>query len=200
MVYQSIPTKNQLKLLYLSKKHSSKEISKILGFSCKKIDYWLKVYKIQKRSISEAIYLKHNPDGDPFVLRKFKFEQKSFLYGLGLGLYWGEGNKANKNSIRLGNSNPKLIKGFMDFLEGIYGVKKEDLRFWLQIFGDIDKNIALEFWANELSVPKSQFMTPVVSKLRGNGTYRNKSQHGVLTVCFHTTKLRNIICGAIDKL
>lgn len=195
-----IPSRKQLKKLYIDQRHSSKEISLLLHCSCKKVDYWLSVYGLPKRSISDAIYAKHNPNGDPFVVKDFEMDSQSFLYGLGLGLYWGEGNKANKNSIRLNNSSPQLIKKFILFLQKIYKVQKSDLRFWLQVFGDVDVENALIFWAKQLDVPRSQFMTPVVSELRGKGTYKNKSKHGVVAVCFHNTKLRNVICDAIDKL
>jgi hypothetical protein len=72
---------------------SSKEIAEKLGFSENKINYWLKQFKIPKRSISEAIYLKHNPNGDPFQIKKNLTPEEIKLLGLGLGLYWGKEGK-----------------------------------------------------------------------------------------------------------
>ncbi len=196
-----IPSKDKIYNLYVEKKLSSKEISKLLSCSTNKIDYWIKKYSIKKRSISESAYVKHNPNGDPFLNSIFDIDEKSFLYGLGLGLYWGEGNKANKNSVRLGNVNPQLILKFVEFLRIIYKVKKSDIRFGLQIFGDIDPDLAMNYWMKKLDVKRSQFMNKIiVSKVRGAGTYKNKSQYGVVALYFNNTKLRNIICEAIENL
>ena len=63
----------------------------MLNCSEHKINYWLNKYGITKRNISDAIYLKYNPKGDPFrfILPKNKKDER--LFGLGLGLYWGGG-------------------------------------------------------------------------------------------------------------
>ena len=72
-------------------------------------------YGIKRRSISDAIYEKHNPNGDPFSIKEVTTIEEAKLYGLGVGVYWGEGNKANKHSVRLGNTDPDLILRFVDF-------------------------------------------------------------------------------------
>ena len=105
-----------LSTLYTDQKLSSAAIAKQLNCSVSKVNYWLNKHHIKKRSISDAIYAKHNPNGDPFVPAKIDSYAKAQLYGMGIGLYWGEGTKANKHSIRLGNSDPALIKMFMCFL------------------------------------------------------------------------------------
>lgn len=107
--------------------------------------YWLKKYDIQKRTISDAIYVRSNPKGDPFVFRKPQRADEWFLYGLGLGLFWGEGNKVNKNAIRLGNTDPYLVKKFLEFLSNIYQIDQSRLRFGLQIFSDTPPEKALHF-------------------------------------------------------
>lgn len=168
--------------------------------SAHQVGYWIRKYKIKSRSISEAVYLKHHPSGDPFEFRWPKTIQQAKLFGLGLGLYWGEGNKANKNSIRLGNSDPKLIKSFIRFLEQIYGVSKNRLRFGLQIFSDVNPKNALKFWTTKLKVKPAQFQKVIVTPSRGPGTYRKKSKYGVLTVQFHNKKLRDVIFKEIDNL
>ena len=93
---------------------SSKEIAEELGFSENKINYWLKQFRIPKRSISEALYLKHNPNGDPFSIKRNLTPEEKQLLGLGLGIYWGEGNKANKHKVSVSNSDPKLLSMFIE--------------------------------------------------------------------------------------
>jgi len=126
-----------LEKLYLKNKKSSKEISNIFKCSENKVNYWLNKYNIPKRSISEAVYLRLNPKGDPFKLKKLKTKEEALLFGLGIGLYWGEGTKRNEYAVRLGNTDPALIKKFIEFLENIYSIDRKKLRFGLQIFSDM---------------------------------------------------------------
>lgn len=193
-------TKLQLEELYLHQRKSSVDIASLLDCSVNKINYWLKKFSLPKRSISDAIYAKRNPGGDPFVVKEIEGPRDAILYGLGLGLYWGEGTKANKNSVRLGNTDPRLIKRFIQFLETIYGIKREKLHFGLQIFSDISAQDALIFWQKELNMPSRQFQKVIITPSRGEGTYRHKVKHGVLTVYYHNKKLRNIICNMIDAI
>lgn len=157
-------------------------------------------YGIAKRSISDAIYLKHNPLGDPFHFRGPRSKREAFLFGLGVGLYWGEGNKRNKLSVRLGNTDPILIKKFIQFLTEIYLIKTSKLRFWLQIFGDMSEKEAIDFWTKTLKVSRTQFSKTTITSSGGVGTYREKTTHGVLSVYFHNKKLRDSIVGAIENI
>lgn len=174
-------------------------IAKKLCVSEHKINYWFSKYGISKRSISEAVYLKKNPNGDPFKFKIPRTKADSILFGIGIGLYWGEGNKRNKSSLRLGNVDPNLIKVYMSFLEKIYSVDKHKLRFGLQIFSDIFPEIAKKFWINKLNIKPSQFQKVIVTPTRGKGTYKNKSEYGVLTVYFNNSKLKKIMDGLIEN-
>ena len=161
------------------------EIAEILNCSLHTVSYWMHEYKISIRSRSEAIYVKKNPDGDPFHFEYPSTMERSELLGMGIGLYWGEGNKANLNSVRLGNTDPKLIEKFIIFLVEIFHIQKNDLKFGLQLFTDIDQERALDFWIKKLNIERSQINRPVITKSGSIGTYRKKSQYGVLTVMYH---------------
>ncbi len=179
---------------YLKENKSVSEIASILKKSETGVNYWMKKYKIKKRTISEAIYLKDNPKGDPFKIKKPKNLYFSELKGLGLGLYWGEGNKLNKNSIKLANTDPALINKFIEFLINILGVDNNKIKFSLQIFSDINPVKAKKYWIKTLKVKSSQFSKKITITESGKiGTYRRKSKYGVLTVYFHNKKLRNIL-------
>lgn len=193
-------SKIELQNLYTRDQKSAKEIALIFFCSENKIHYWLKKYGIQKRSISAATYIKANPRGNPFEFKHPDSPETWFLFGLGLGLYWGEGNKANTHAIRLGNTDPDLIKTFLHFLKKIYNIDLERLKFGLQIFSDIEPDKALAFWTKKLNVPRSKFYKVTLSNLNRKGTYLKKSKYGVLTIYFSNTKLRDTIVSAIDEL
>ena len=191
---------NELKQLYLTNNLSVSKIAVLFKCSENKINYWLKKYNIPKRSISEAVYLKHNPKGDPFKVRDPANLDEAVLFGIGLGLYWGEGTKSNKASIRLGNTNPRIVVKFIDFLVKIYGIRKEKIKFGLQIFSDMKPARVMEYWIRELRASPSQFQKIVITPSRGIGNYRQKTKYGVLTVYYHNKKLRDILCNTLEKL
>lgn len=199
----SLPQK-KLKKLYIQQKKSSAEISRIFNYSERTVNYWLAKYGIKKRSISEAMYIKYNPNGDPFkIIDKPRTIEEAILYGLGLGLFWGEGNKKNKNSVRLGNTDPNLIRNFLDFLIKIFRIDKDKLKFGLQIFSDIDTKKALKFWIDELKqfgINKNQFFKVTVTKSGSIGNYKEKSKYGVLTVHFGNTKLKKILDNTLASV
>jgi len=186
--------------LYVVKKQSAARIAKKFKCSQNKINYWLAKYHIEKRTISDAIYQLRNPGGDPFVFHTPVTRQEAILYGLGLGLYWGEGLKRGKGGVRLGNTDVRLVKKFIEFLDKVFGVKKDKLHFGLQVFSDISPITALSYWKHELHVNESQFYKVIVSKVRGKGTYKYKSQYGVLMIYFNNIKLKALICSQIDNI
>ncbi len=189
--------KLQLEDLYLTKQLSSAAIAKRVGCSAHKVDYWLAKYQIPKRTIGDAIYAHHNPDGNPFTIKPIKTQRDAKLLGLGIGLYWGEGTKADKYSVRLGNSDPALLNTFIAFLTELFMVDKTKLRFGLQIFTDIEQSVALAYWSEALDVKPSQFYKIHVTMSGSIGTYRKKSKYGVVTVYFHNKKLRDIIVNML---
>ena len=192
-------TREILDKLYNVENKSVPEIAKKLNCSEHKVNYWLGKHNIIKRTISEAIYLKYNPDGDPFKFNPPKTSQDYQLFGLGIGLYWGEGNKANKNMVKLGNSDPELLKIFIQFLIKFFNIDKEDLRFHLHVFTDINLEKAKRFWMQELGIKRDQIYKPTITQTGKLGTYRNKSQYGVMTVHYANTKLRNLIIDLIQS-
>ena len=148
-------------------------------------------HKIARRSISEANYLKNNPDGDPFYVREPRTMEEAQLCGMGLGLYWGEGTKASKNTVRLGNSDPALLREFLRFLVFMCGVDKRDMRFELQIFEDVDLGKTESIWLKALDINRKQMYKTRVTSARGKGTYRKKNKLGVMTIYYGNTKLKN---------
>jgi len=177
---------------------SVSDIARSLGYSSSKVDYWLNKFNIQKRSISEAIFAKKHDVDDGFMISRKLSPSDRILFGLGLGIYWGEGNKKNKHTVRVGNTDPRLLAVFIDFLVKICGVDRSKIKFSLQIFSDIDPKIALSYWVNTLKSNKNQVM-PTINCIKSGkiGTYKMKNHYGVLTVYVFNMKHRNWL---VDQL
>jgi hypothetical protein len=184
-------TKEKLKKLYNSGL-SMTEIAVRVGISTSGVKYLADKYNILRRSRSEANYLKYNPEGDPFKIKKLKTKKDIELFNLGIGLFLGEGTKKDKFNIALANSNPQILNIFLRFLREICGVKKRKIKAALNIFDDVDSKKAVKFWSKTTKISVNQMKSITIRKSKG-GTYKNKSPWGTLTVFVSNVKLKIII-------
>jgi hypothetical protein len=193
------PSKKYLTLLY-SKGKSMTEIASNMKCSVHKIVYWMKKYSIMRRSRSDAAYVKANPHGDPFTIKTERTKKEEILYGLGLGIYWGEGNKVTPQAVRVTNTDTVMIKVFIHFLRSICQVSQEKIHYSIVTFNDTDPNTASRYWAKQLKISRSKFGTIVSIPPQGKGTYRKKSQYGVCTVTVGNIKLKSWIMSELEKM
>lgn len=178
---------------------SAKEVGDIFGIKEKKVRYWMKKAGIKARSRSEATYCKRNPDGDPFIIPKqITNPDLLALFFLAIGLYLGEGDKKVKHRVALANTNPAILRIFINFLTVICGVKTSKIAAELNIFDDVSTSKALNYWAKELGLNPSQFARPIIRKSKPTGTYKNKSIYGTLNIRVNNTKLKTIILKWCD--
>ncbi len=177
------------------------EISDKTEWSYHQVTYWMSKYNIPRRSRSEATYVKRNPNGDPFKIKNELNKKEIELRGIGLGIYWGEGDKSlNNTSVRIGNTDPFLIKKFREFLRKIYKVKEEKFSYGLILFNDIKESKAVNFWKKNLGIKRKQLGKITIIPPQGKGTYKKKSEYGVITIIFTNKKLKEQILGEIKKM
>ena len=191
--------KNQLELLY-SRGLSMMDIAKKLKVSGHKIAYWMTKYEIKRRSINDALYMKYNPGGNPFKIKKPTNANEAYLYGLGLGIYWGEGNKADKYSIRVGTTDPDMILIFRKFMETFCKIAQSKFKYNLMCFKDSSPKIAKKFWIKKLDLNSNQIGKITSLKPLGKGTYRKISQYGVCTIYVFNIKLKKWLMDQLDLI
>jgi len=107
-------------------------------------------------SILSAYYLQAEHE----AMMEIKNKSTDPLFILGLGLYLGEGDKVSKNSFRISNSDPNLIRLFIKFLLQSCSVPIEKIRLYLMIYEDTDPIEAIQYWKNHLGVSESNFGKP----------------------------------------
>lgn len=113
-----------------------------------------------------------------------KILSKKELFFLGLGLYWGEGVKANASSLAIINSDPRVIQVMMRWFFECFGVEKE--RFMPRVFisdehSDREEKV-ITFWVHKLGIPKSQFKKTIFLK-KGKKIYENRDiYYGVMAL------------------
>ena len=191
-------SKKQLLPLY-SKGKSMAEIASKLKCSNNKIVYWMDKYQIKRRNRSDASYIKQNPNGDPFKIRKKLNSNELFLLGLTVGIYWGEGTKATPHRLSVTNTDSGLLKVFIRFLIDICRINLDKIKYYLICFNDSDPNEAKKYWSQELGISPSKFGKIVQIPPQGKGTYIKKSKFGVCTVTVSNIKLKKWMMEKIDE-
>lgn len=143
-----------------------------------------------RRSLSDALYAKYNPDGDPFHIKTIVTKEDALLFGLGLGIYWGEGDKGSRHAMRVANTNPEILLNFVRFLIDICGVKKDKIYYSIICFNDSDPAAVGAYWAKVFDVSLEKFGKIVQIPQQGKGAYKRKSHFGVCTVNVSNIKLK----------
>lgn len=168
------------------------EIAKKHKVSLHKVVYWMEKYGINRRSNSEATYVKRNPNGNPFKITPLDSLEKTELLALAIGLFLGEGNKRDHFHIRFTNSDSKIIKVFLEFIRKICGVREQKIKAFINIFDDRVYEKCLNYWVGITRIPFTRFYKPTI-RPRKIGTYKNKSKYGTITIIISNTKLLNQI-------
>lgn len=193
---QKYQNKKFLKQEYIEKKKSMQEIADGLGVSLHAVRYWMEKHGIKTRNCSEAVYIKWNPNGDPFKIKTILSEKEKMLFAVTIGLYLGEGKKYRKcASLALGNTDPLIIRTFLKFLREICGVEERKIKAELNIYNDVSLKKAMEYWSLVTQLPLSQFSRPIVREAREKGTYKHWSRYGTLTIIVSNKKLYEKVMG-----
>lgn len=158
----------------------------------------MKKTAIPRRGRSDALYAKYNPTGDPFFIPDTCAFDNPLLYGMGLGIYWGEGNKASKHVVSVSNTDPNILDTFKRFLLEICHVKPEKIKMHIVCFNDSDCTEVATYWSNIFGMKKTDFGKIVVIPTQGKGTYLRKSRYGVCSINVYNMKLKQWILHAIN--
>lgn len=122
---------------------------------------------------------------------------------VGLGLYWGEGAKAERCNLSISNSDPRVIRVAMRWFSVCLDVDEE--RFKPRLFiSDAHRSredVLLDFWSHELGIPREQFANTVYIR-RGKKIYENhETYYGVLALnVLKGTELRYRILALIEQV
>lgn len=117
-------------------------------------------------------------------IKMFSNLTKRELLITGLALYWGEGSKKDRR-IEFCNSDPRMIKFFIHWLQSCFGINTEDLRGYLGINEAHFKreNVVKQYWSKLTDIPLSQFRKTFFKKTANKKVYENFNEHyGTLNI------------------
>lgn len=89
--------------------------------------------------------------------KEVKYLYKNFLFLSGLMLYWAEGAKRSKETIKFSNSDPAMIELMMKWLREICKVPEKKFRIGLHIHELYCRKDAENYWSQITGVPLNQF-------------------------------------------
>ena len=136
---------------------------------------------------------------DRIKLEIGELSRRELLIG-GLYLYWGEGMKAQRGTVGIANTDPAVIKTFIDWLK-IAGVPKEKFLIKLHLYTDMNIYQETEYWSEILSLPKKQFRKPYVKTSTLSGlTHKGGYGHGTCNLLFENMAMWEYITMAIRHL
>ncbi len=119
-------------------------------------------------------------------------------------IWWCEGTKARRDyrwknaylyPIEVINTNPKIIKIFLDFLREDMNVPHEKIKGQLQIHEGDNKKSFEKFWSNYLDLPVEQFNKTIIRK-KGNKIGKTR---GTFKLRVYNKKLFERLYGMLEK-
>lgn len=196
------------------------EIRKRLGVPKSTLSYWLREFPLSKKRILElrrqgwkkaeakierfrASMRRKRQLKEQEVYNKYRKRftrlSRDALFVAGLMLYLGEGNKRNYSEIALANTDPKITKFFIQWLNEFLKIPKEEMKAGLHLYENMDIEKEKEFWKNELGFRESQFYKPSIRKLKkASFSYKEPSRHGTCALYVSGVERKRELIMAIE--
>jgi len=125
------------------------------------------------------------------AIREFEKLKDDPLFLAGIMLYWGEGNKVLKNCIvRLGNSEPEMIRIFNLFLTKSLKISPDKISAWLLLYPDLVDSVQKNFWSKATGLSLSQFKKSIYIKGRHS---TKRLSYGVCYISINSRSLKERI-------
>jgi DNA-binding MarR family transcriptional regulator len=193
---------------------SVKEIASLLDVSQASTSVWVRDIDLtneQREALVErARALRNRSRSAHFRARRLAYQnegrtlarQGDALHVAGCMLYWAEGSKS-RNSIQFVNSDPAMVRKFVDFLRTQFAVADEAFRLDCNLFADhVEHQREIEqFWLDTLALPQSCLRKSTVNvySKHSQKKRRNKLPYGTVRICVHSTRVVQSIFGAIQE-
>jgi len=204
--------------LRIEQKLSYGEIKKRLGVPKSTLSYWLREFPLSEEMILELRrhgWKKGEASRERFrntmkrkqelkrreVYKKYqkrldKISEDAFFVA-GLMLYLAEGGKSNYAQISLANTDPRIIKFFIKWINDFLNINKKEIKIQLHLYENMDIEKEKNFWKNELGLPEIQFYKPEIRKLQKSSfSYRESFRHGTCSIyVLGVEKKREVMMG-----
>lgn len=190
------------------------EITRQIGVNIPKstLSYWLKSIKLDRsyQNAAKLKRLKHLKKIRQLALTANKRKRANFLHSIRKKntplsyllnksvcklvlsmLYLGEGSKwRSYRSLSLGNSDPEVIKTYLNLLRYCYDIDESRLRCRVMYRADQDLKKLERFWSRITGIPQTQFYKTKPDQRTVGKITKNKSYKGVCSVYYGSTDIQ----------
>ncbi len=112
-------------------------------------------------------------------------------------IYWCEGAKyPASNRLALTNSDPDLIRTFLELLRKGFSLDNTKLRVHLQIHANQNYEKLKQYWVDRLSIQGGLFIKPTITSL--NGKKHRAQYYGTCTVRYQDYRLQLKLIGLYE--
>lgn len=119
------------------------------------------------------------------------------LFIAGLMLYWGEGDKTTKASVRLSNTDPNLIRLYSFFLTHVCRIPENMVRCSLILYPDLEERECVNFWSERSGILRERFLKSTYIR----GRHKTKRLgYGVCIVYVQSTYFKKKMLVWLDLL
>ena len=200
----SLKIVNQVRTLR-KKGFSIRELARKIGSSPDTVSHWVKNVQLnndaqtvllQKRKAAQEkglAVVKNNREKERIQITKTAYELvNKIILSRDLAklccslIYWCEGSK-DTSSVRFTNSNPKLIRLFIDLLRKGYKVDEKKFRGLVHIHEYHDDAVQKKYWSNISGIPVGQFIKSYIKPHTAKN--QRESYPGCLAVYYYDAKL-----------
>jgi transposase-like protein len=193
---------------------SMKEIARVVGVSLSSVSLWVRdieLEDVQQASLrcraarrrgnataARARAVRH----DAQKRGRERARQGDPLHIAGCMLFWAEGDK-HRNSVRMTNSDPDLLRLFVAFLRRCYDADVARIAVTCYLFADhLEGQREIEgFWLRTLELPGSCLRRSIVNVYSKYSQKKrcNKLPYGTCKVAYGDTAVVQSVYGAIQE-
>jgi hypothetical protein len=122
---------------------------------------------------------------------------------VGLGLYWGEGYKKGSQEMGFTNSDPDMIRFYIDWLHASYGIRRSNLILRVSINNQHTFRVTEveEYWSKVCNIPRNQFTKMSLIKVQSKKHILTTDHYGTLRIKVRKgTQLRRRVLGSITAI
>ncbi len=196
---------------------SVKEIARRVGVSKSSVSLWVRDIELTPKQLDELMTpaYKRQMQGRQTAIANRRRERIAYqehgrklarrgeiMHAAGCMLYWAEGDKA-RNQARLSNSDPELLRFFVDFLRRYFDVRDDDIRVTCHLFADhVEKQREIElFWLETLELTERSLCKSFVNVYSAASKRKrvNTLPYGTCRVSVSRTSVLQSIYGAIQE-
>ncbi|RJR09562.1 hypothetical protein C4588_04755 [Candidatus Parcubacteria bacterium] len=193
---------------------SIKTIAKHLNVSSSSVSLWVRDVKLTSNQIAHLKnreYIKganSNKEKWRRLRNAWQLEGRkmakdpSALFITGCMLYWAEGRKS-RSALALVNSDPALLKVFLNFLLKEMQVEQQNIRLQINCYTDLHSQTEIEtYWLDQLQLQRNSLLKTMVNAYPTSSKKkrRQKLEYGTCSIRVSSTQVLQKIYGAIQEI